>query len=100
MVTSEDLRVYVGGSASDIDYIEDCLTQAKSLVDAYVATTEVPEDILDNAYLQTGSELFNRRNAPSGVAQFSAFDGQPVRVSNDPMRSSYALLNRWVVSGV
>ena len=100
MVTAEELRVYVGGSASDIDYLQDCVDQAQALVDAYVATTTVPEEILDNAVLQTGSELFNRRNAPSGVAQFSAFDGQPVRVSNDPMRSTYAILNRWVVMGV
>lgn len=100
MVTPEDLRAYVGGSASDLEFITECLVQATELVDAYVASTVVPESIMDNAYLQTGSEIFNRRNAPAGIAQFSSFDGAPVRVSNDPMRSTYALLNRWVVQGV
>jgi len=56
---------------------------------------------LDNAYLQVGSELFHRRNAPSGIAQFSSLDGtSPVRVAKDPMTSVYPLLNRWVVNGV
>jgi hypothetical protein len=100
MVTTQDLKEYVGGSTVDEPFIEDCLIQAQELVDAYVATTDVPESILDNAYLQTGSELFHRRSAPSGIAQFATFDGAPVRVSLDPMKSVYSLLQRWVVSGV
>ena len=102
MTTPDDLLNYVGGNQSDRDFAEKCLAQAIMLVNAYcIRTPEVPEEILDNAYLQVGSELFHRRNAPSGIAQFSSLDGtSPVRVAKDPMTSVYPLLNRWVVNGV
>ena len=102
MTTKEQLLDYVGGTQSDLDFVEQCLAQAIMLVNAYcVRTPEIPEEILDNAYLQVGSELFHRRNAPSGIAQFSSLDGtSPVRVAKDPMTSVYPLLNRWVVGGV
>jgi hypothetical protein len=101
MTTPEDLRQYVGGSQSDIDFLTDCNEQATLLVSEYVSGTNVPEAILDNAILQTGSELYHRRSAPAGIAQFASYDGQPpVRVSLDPMKSTYALLQKWVVAGV
>ena len=102
MTTPDDLLNFVGGNQSDRDFVSKCLAQAIMLVNAYcIRTPEVPEEILDNAYLQVGSELFHRRNAPSGIAQFSSLDGtSPVRVAKDPMTSVYPLLNRWVVSGV
>ena len=101
MTTKEQLLDFVGGTQSDLDFVEQCLAQAIMLVNAYCIRTEVPEEILDNAYLQVGSELFHRRNAPSGIAQFSSLDGtSPVRVAKDPMTSVYPLLNRWVVNGV
>jgi hypothetical protein len=100
MVEPEDLRAYVGGSQTDIEFITGCVIEAMLLVNQYVSNTTVPEEILDNAVLVTGSELFNRRNAPSGIAQFASLDGAPIRVSLDPMRQTYALLDRWVVRGV
>ena len=102
MTTPDDLLDYVGGNQSDLEYVGKCLVQAIMLVNAYcIRTPLIPQEILDNAYLQVGSELFHRRNAPSGIAQFSSLDGtSPVRVAKDPMTSIYPLLNRWVVSGV
>jgi uncharacterized protein YuzB (UPF0349 family) len=101
MTTDQDLLDYVGGTQSDLEFVGKCLVQAIMLVNAYCIRTEVPEEVLDNAYLQVGSELFHRRNAPSGIAQFSSLDGtSPVRVAKDPMTSVYPLLNRWVVNGV
>ena len=102
MTTTDDLLDYVGAQESDRDYLSKCLAQAIMLVNAYcVRTPEIPEDVLDGAYLQVGSELFHRKNAPSGIAQFSSLDGStPVRVAKDPMTSVYPLLNRWVVNGV
>ena len=102
MTTDEQLLDYVGGNLSDLEYVGKCLVQAIMLVNAYcIRTPLIPQEILDNAYLQVGSELFHRRNAPSGIAQFSSLDGtSPVRVAKDPMTSVYPLLNRWVVSGV
>ena len=102
MTTPEQLLDFVGGNQSDLEFAGKCVAQAIMLVNAYcVRTPEIPEEILDNAYLQVGSELFHRRNAPSGIAQFSSLDGtSPVRVAKDPMTSVYPLLNRWVVNGV
>jgi hypothetical protein len=102
MVNDEQLLDYVGGNQSDLEYVGKCLVQAIMLVNAYcIRTPLIPQEILDNAYLQVGSELFHRRNAPSGIAQFSSLDGtSPVRIAKDPMTSVYPLLNRWVVSGV
>lgn len=99
-VTVEALRGYVGASVSDDSFLETCLDQAVELVDTYVGTTEVPQVILDNAYTQVGSELYHRRSAPSGITQFASFDGSAIRVARDPLTSVYAVLNRYVVSGV
>ena len=66
MVTDEQLLDFVGGTQSDLEFVGKCLVQAIMLVNAYcVRTPLIPQDILDNAYLQVGSELFHRRNAPS-----------------------------------
>jgi hypothetical protein len=102
MTTIDDLLDYTGAQESDRDYLEKCLAQAMMLVNAYcVRTPDIPEEILDGAYLQVASELFHRRSAPSGIAQFSSLDGTtPVRVAKDAMTSVYPLLNRWVVNGV
>ena len=101
MVTTDDLLDFVGGQESDRDFAEKCLAQAMMLTNAYCLRAEVPEEILDNSYLQVGSELFHRRNAPSGIAQFSSLDGtSPIRVAKDPMMSVYHLLDRWVQRGV
>jgi hypothetical protein len=102
MVTDEQLLAYVGGTQGDLEYVGKCLVQAIMMVNAYVIRTPlIPQEILDACYIQVGSELFHRRNAPSGIAQFSSLDGSnPVRVAKDPMTSVYPILNRWVTNGV
>ena len=100
MVTVEDLREFVGASVSDTDFVQICLNTAVSLVESYVGASDVPTDVLDNCYLQVGSELFHRRNAPSGISQFASFDGTAMRVARDPMTSTYPILNRYVLGGV
>ena len=99
MIQPEDLRAFVGGSQSDMEFITDCTIEAMLLVNAYCGSASVPDEVLDNCVLTTGSELFNRRNAPSGIAQFASLDGAPVRVALDPMRQTYAILDRYVVRG-
>ncbi len=102
MVTVEDLRAYVNASASDTDFLDECLTAATALVNAYTdgVSEEIPATIYDIAYTQVASELFHRRNAPNGVTQYAAFDGTPVRAARDPMTSTYPILNKFVLSGV
>ena len=94
------VREYVGASASDDEFIQRCINEAMALVTAYVNEVNVPVAVMDNAVTQVASELYNRRNAPSGIAQFASFDGTPQRVANDPLTSVYRLLNRYVTMGV
>jgi len=100
VTTVADLRTYVGASVSDDDYLTECLASAQALVVAYVGNTPMPTSVMDSAVTQVASELFHRRQSPSGIAQFSTLDGSPVRVARDPLHSVYALLNRYVQQGV
>lgn len=95
MITVEELLTYVG--SNDTDYATTCLDEASRLVNAFIGSSTVPPEIADRAVLETGSELFHRKNAPSGIQQFSTTDGVPVRLNRDPMTQSYALLARWCV---
>lgn len=99
-LTAEDLRQYVGASASDIDFLDDCLTESEALVSAYTGETAIPQVVYDNSVLHVGSELYHRRSAPSGYSQFAAYAEGPVRLARDPMQGVYAVLQRYVKSGV
>ncbi len=61
-------------------------------VNNYVGDAEVPSHIHFQAELIAASELFHRRSAPNGIAQFASMDGQPVRVGRDPLAAVYPLL--------
>lgn len=103
-MSATDLENYVGADPSDIAYVEQCYGEALSLVTAYVGTidpvTAIPDEVLERAYLEVGSELYHRRQAPNGVAQFSTFDGAPIRVARDPMVGAYPLLQRYLGLGM
>jgi hypothetical protein len=68
------------------------LDAGHALVDRYQGEAEVPSDLHRQAILICASELFHRRSAPNGVAQFASFDGSPIRVAKDPMNAVYPLL--------
>ena len=97
---AEDLRVYVGASLSDIDFLDDCLTEAEALVSAYTGETAIPQVVYDNCTLHVGSELYHRRSAPSGYSQFAAYAEGPVRLARDPLQGVYSVLGRYINSGV
>lgn len=100
-MTTDYLMSYLGTSESDREFVGECLQQATTLINTYIGSAVVPEDIMNNALTQVSSELFHRRNAPSGIAQFSSLDGvSPIRVAKDPMTSVYPILRRYVVDGV
>jgi hypothetical protein len=90
-VTVEQLQDYVG-TKEEGSYIEGCLSSATLLVNNYIKTAAVPANIKDQAILTAASELFHRRSAPNGVAQFASLDGNPVRIAKDPMNAVYPLL--------
>ena len=107
-VTDADLKAYVNAGNSDDDFINLCLVQAQALVTKYnrvknldgtYGPSAAPVEVVDRAVLETASELFHRRNAPNGVAQFASFDGAPIRVARDPMVGAYPLLNPYLVVG-
>lgn len=98
-MNATDLQEYVGAPDSDAAYVEQCWDEATSLVSVYVGDIDVPIAILDRATLEVGSELYHRRQAPNGIAQFSSMDGTPVRVARDPMLGAYPLLNRYIGLG-
>jgi hypothetical protein len=97
MMTWEDLKSYVGATDSDDDYVESCWDESVYLVNNFADADVVPEKLMDRAYLECGSELYHRRSAPNGIAQFTSYDGSPVRIARDPMTPVYALLRRYVL---
>lgn len=99
-MSAADLSAYVGANSGDDAFVEDCWEEASALVSAFVGTAEVPPVVLHRASLEVGSELFHRRQAPSGVAQFATFDGAPVRVARDPLVGAYPLLRPYVGPGL
>ena len=94
-----DLKAYVNTSSSDEDFVEQCWDEAKALVDAFIGDAEVPVAATERAYLEVGSELFHRRQAPNGVAQFTTIDGSAIRVARDPMVGAYPILQRYTGLG-
>jgi hypothetical protein len=85
---------------NNYDFESGCIQTATALVNNYVGTATVPAVIKDQAILLAASELYHRRSAPNGIAQFATMDGQPVRVAKDPMNAVYPLLLPFVKVGV
>lgn len=100
-MTAADLTAYVGAPPSDDAFVGACWVTAVELVTRYVGGATVPGEITDRATLEVGSELFHRRQAPNGIAQFASPDGgAAVRVARDPMVAAYPLLAPYVGLGV
>lgn len=107
-VNAQDLADYVGAGVAD-DYISGCLATAQTLVGDYVTASSrtdadgyiviVPDEVTDRAVLEVGSELFHRKNAPNGVAQFATMDGAPIRVARDPMVAARPILAPYLGGG-
>lgn len=93
-MTWENLKSYVNSTSDQDAYVEQCWDEATTLVNTYVRERAVPTDIFDRARIEVGQELFNRRSAPNGIAQFATFEGtQTQRVARDPMVGAYPILN-------
>ncbi len=98
-VSLAEFQAYVGTDEST--FPQECLTAGISLVERYIGDVDtVPADIKDQAVYITASELFHRRSAPNGIAQFASMDGSPIRVARDPMTAVYPLLLPYVGFGV
>lgn len=102
-ITADSLGNYVGASSGDSEYVGQCFAEAGALVDNLItesATKPVPVPIRDRCVLEAGSELFHRRQAPNGIAQFATPDGAaPVRVARDPLIGVYPILEPFLPLG-
>lgn len=108
-VTAEQLRQQLNAAPRELADLQRTLDAARALVDEYVrgyAVTpdeEIPEPVLDDAYLASGQDLWNRRKAPYGIVneQYTAGElGQaaaPIRLSRDPASAFRHLLSLWCV---
>jgi hypothetical protein len=94
-VTLAEFQAYVG--TDETTFPQECLNSGLALVETYIGeVVTVPVSLFDQSVLIASSELFHRRSAPNGVAQFASFDGSPIRVAKDPMNAVYPLLQRYV----
>lgn len=93
-VTLEQFQAYVG--TDETDFPQEVLTAGHALVTRFIGDATVPTHVHDQAVLIASSELFHRRSAPNGVAQFASMDGSPVRIARDPMGAVYPLLQPYV----
>jgi hypothetical protein len=89
-VTVEQFRAYVGTKEVS-DFVDTCLASGSQMVTKFVGTSRVPQGVLDSAVLSCASELFHRRSAPNGVAQFADL-GSTVRIAKDPMNAAREML--------
>ncbi len=95
-VTLAEFQAYIGTDETG-DFIESCLDAANAHVGRYIGDVDtVPNEVHRQAIMICGSELFHRRSAPNGVAQFASMDGSPVRIARDPMGAVYPLLQPYV----
>lgn len=97
-----DLKEYIGvGTDSEDMRLQAIWTSAKSMVDLAVADAfrPVPTDVLNLLYLEVGSSLYDRRNAPNTNSQFLGYEGTPVAVRQprDPLATVRPIINRYVV---
>lgn len=99
-VTLADLQAYIGTEETG-DFIESCLSAGNAMVGNYIGEVDtVPNEVHNQAILICASEIYHRRSAPNGIAQFASMDGQPIRTAKDPMSAVYPLLLPFVGYGV
>lgn len=79
------------------EFLGECLEESWELVGREIgATLTVPDPIRDRAVIDCASELFARRQSPSGITQYADATGAPVRLARDPMTSARAILNPYL----
>jgi hypothetical protein len=100
-MSAESLAEYVRSNADDSAFLESCWAQASALIAKHVGSAEVPAEVLEGATLTVASEIYHRRQAPSGISQFATPGTQaPVRLARDPMTQAYPVLAPWLGWGL
>lgn len=79
------------------DYVLSCTTEAIDLIKQHIGEATVPEAIATRAVIETAAELYWRRNARNGIAQFNSGEGiELMRVGADPMHAARIILRPWL----
>jgi hypothetical protein len=99
--TLTEVADYVGTSPAE-PTLPGLLSVAVKLVDDHLGATgreRCPEEVHKHAITQLVSELWTRRNAPGGVAQWTP-DGAPLRLARDSLVAVRPLLDPYRGLGV
>lgn len=96
-VTALVQRVASHAKTSTTDaYVRECTEQGIELVDQYIGGATVPQAMYERAIIETAADLFWRRNAQSGIAQFQSGEGlELMRIGADPLHAARIILRPW-----
>lgn len=88
------LADYVRASAKDADYVADCEAAAKIMVARLVGEAKVPDEVLEQAELATGANMFSRRLNTTELNNYSNGLVQqiPQRPALDPLTPARGIL--------
>jgi hypothetical protein len=82
------------------DAAESNIQVANQLILAEIAGRTVPDQIVDQAILEVGSDLYFRRTARNGVMNVTDTDLQPFRINRDPLAAARPILRPFIPSGM
>lgn len=97
---AQNLAQYL--QTDETDYVRRCEIEAIHLVTRHIGSksSEVPDSIIQKAILEVGSEIYHRQSTRDGVESFGGLDFNPKRISRDPLRAAYDLLNPYLGPGI
>jgi hypothetical protein len=98
MIDVERLAAYVNAdTVNDLDKLELSIETADNLVENFVGTSIVPEEVLDHATLIVAANLFEQGNLPSTTQEQYGTQYVTMRTTRDPMSNVYKILRPWVL---
>ena len=99
-ISIDELRGYVGSPTSDDMYLAEVIGAGFSMLNTYIGSGIVPDEVSKQAQLIVCSEIYQRRSAPMGIAQFASLDGAPMRVGKDVLASIRPMLREYLEVGL
>lgn len=96
------LAQFVRSPERDNDYVEACERAAKRLVKSLTVAHSIESDVIENAVLVTGANLYARRASMSELNNYQTGLPQPlpVRPSLDPLLQARHILAPYLGPGI
>jgi len=87
------LAQYVGAPEGD-DYPAQCEQAARTLLSGLIGDQQVPDDVYQQALLEVGANLYQRREAVTGTTAWDseAVSSTPWRPARDPLTPARGIL--------